>query len=188
MTKLSLLAVDPDLQSARTLSEAFSRADFEFRAVPDLRRALAVLRGCRFVVPQDVYDVAARTSRRLLDAHPSVRTEDYRIQAPGRDMTLLGLYTLRIGIDTIALDRRGEWLYYGPVTGVTLWRVRVADLNDVVSGMSVDVSGLGIHVDDHEPGHLIMTGALHAAVPMTPGDVFRADFDRLGPITVRVGD
>jgi 2-keto-4-pentenoate hydratase len=39
-----------------------------------------------------------------------------------------------------------------------------------------------------EPGHLIMTGALHAAVPMTPGDVFRAEFDRLGPITVRVGD
>ena len=32
-----------------------------------------------------------------------------------------------------------------------------------------------------EPGHLIMTGALHAAVPMTPGDVFRAEFDRLGP-------
>jgi 2-keto-4-pentenoate hydratase len=39
-----------------------------------------------------------------------------------------------------------------------------------------------------EPGHLIMTGALHAAVPMTPGDVFRAEFDRLGPITVRVGE
>ena len=39
-----------------------------------------------------------------------------------------------------------------------------------------------------EPGHLIMTGALHAAVPMTPGDVFRAEFDRLGPITARVGE
>jgi sugar lactone lactonase YvrE len=77
-----------------------------------------------------VYDVATRTSRRLLDGHPSVRTEDYRIQAPGRDMTLFGLYTLRIGIDTIALDRRGEWLYYGPVTGGTLWRVRTSDLND----------------------------------------------------------
>jgi 2-keto-4-pentenoate hydratase len=37
-----------------------------------------------------------------------------------------------------------------------------------------------------EPGHLIMTGALHAAVPMAAGDVFRADFDRLGPVTVRV--
>jgi DNA-binding response OmpR family regulator len=43
-TKLFLLAVDPDLQSARALSEAFTRADFGFRAVPDLRRALAVLR------------------------------------------------------------------------------------------------------------------------------------------------
>ena len=29
-----------------------------------------------------------------------------------------------------------------------------------------------------EPGHLVMTGALHAAVPMAVGDVFRADFDR----------
>jgi 2-keto-4-pentenoate hydratase len=35
-------------------------------------------------------------------------------------------------------------------------------------------------------GSIIMTGALHAMVPIRPGDVFRADFDRLGPITVRV--
>jgi 2-keto-4-pentenoate hydratase len=39
-----------------------------------------------------------------------------------------------------------------------------------------------------EPGHLVMTGALHAAVPMAAGDVFRADFDRLGPVTLRVVD
>ena len=38
------------------------------------------------------------------------------------------------------------------------------------------------------PGHLVMTGALHAAVPMSAGDVFRADFDRLGPVTLRVVD
>jgi len=44
VTKLSLLAVDPDLASARALSEAFSRADFGFRAVPDLRRAQNALR------------------------------------------------------------------------------------------------------------------------------------------------
>jgi len=37
-----------------------------------------------------------------------------------------------------------------------------------------------------EPGHLVMTGSLHAAVPMAAGDVFRAEFDRLGPVTVRV--
>ena len=33
-------------------------------------------------------------------------------------------------------------------------------------------------------GSIIMTGALHAMVPVAPGDVFRADFDRLGPITI----
>jgi sugar lactone lactonase YvrE len=65
-----------------------------------------------------VYDVDRKTSRRLLDGHRSVKALDYVIQAPGRDMTLLwGLYTLRIGVDSIALDRKGEWLYYGPVNG-----------------------------------------------------------------------
>jgi 2-keto-4-pentenoate hydratase len=35
-------------------------------------------------------------------------------------------------------------------------------------------------------GSVIMTGALHAMVPVQPGDVFRAEFDRLGPITIRM--
>jgi 2-keto-4-pentenoate hydratase len=35
-------------------------------------------------------------------------------------------------------------------------------------------------------GSVIMTGALHAMMPVAPGDVFRADFDRLGPITIRM--
>lgn len=35
-------------------------------------------------------------------------------------------------------------------------------------------------------GSVVMTGALHAMVPVQPGDVFRADFDRLGPITIRM--
>jgi len=35
-------------------------------------------------------------------------------------------------------------------------------------------------------GSVVMTGALHAAVPVAPGDVFRAEFDRLGPITIRM--
>lgn len=33
-------------------------------------------------------------------------------------------------------------------------------------------------------GHVIMTGALHAMVTVEPGDTFRADFDRLGPVTI----
>jgi 2-keto-4-pentenoate hydratase len=37
-------------------------------------------------------------------------------------------------------------------------------------------------------GSVIMTGALHAMMPVAPGDVFRADFDRLGPITIRMAN
>lgn len=36
-----------------------------------------------------------------------------------------------------------------------------------------------------QPGWFIMTGALHRAFPIEAGDVVRADFDRLGPVTVR---
>ena len=37
-------------------------------------------------------------------------------------------------------------------------------------------------------GSVIMTGALHAMVPMAPGDIFRAEFAHLGPITLRVSE
>ncbi|MEU8877662.1 fumarylacetoacetate hydrolase family protein [Streptomyces javensis] len=37
-----------------------------------------------------------------------------------------------------------------------------------------------------ETDQLIMTGALHAAVPMRPGDTFTAEFDRLGTVTLHV--
>ncbi len=94
-----------------------------------------------------VYDIVAKTSRRVLHEHPSVLTEDYRIQAPGRDIVVLGVFTLRIGIDSIALDRAGEWLYYGPVTGGTMYRVRVRDLNDV----ALSPEALGERVERFAP-------------------------------------
>ncbi len=77
-----------------------------------------------------VYDTARKTSRRLLEGHPSVATQDYVIQAPGRDMIIVGLVALRIAVDSIALDSRGEWLYFGAVTGDRMYRVRARDLND----------------------------------------------------------
>jgi sugar lactone lactonase YvrE len=119
-----------------------------------------------------VHDVKTRTTRRVLDEHPSVQTEDYRIQAPGRDMVVLGIFTLRIGVDSIALDRQGEWLYYGPVTGATLYRVRTADLRDA----SLSPEALGARVEPYAPktisdgmssddqGNLYLTDPEHSAV------------------------
>jgi len=90
------------------------------------------------------YDTERKSSRRLLAGHPSVATEDYVIQAPGRDMIIYGLATMRIAVDSIALDQRGEWLYYGPVTGGRLYRVRTGDLNDE----SLSAEALGARVED----------------------------------------
>jgi sugar lactone lactonase YvrE len=94
-----------------------------------------------------VYDPVGKASRRLLEGHASVRPEDWVIQAPGRDMVLLGIFTLRIGVDSIVLDPRGEWLYYGPVNGGRLYRVRATDLNDP----ALAAAGLAAKVEDWGP-------------------------------------
>lgn len=91
-----------------------------------------------------VYDTVKQTSRRLLDGDPSVRAGDFIIQTPERDMTIYGIATLRIGVDSIALDKRGEWLYYGAVTGDRMYRVATKDLNDT----SLSPAALSAKVED----------------------------------------
>lgn len=61
-----------------------------------------------------------------------------------------------------------------------------AALNDPVAVVAWLANVLGENGIALEAGHLVMTGALHAAVPMSAGDVFRADFDRLGAVTLAV--
>jgi len=40
--------------------------------------------------------------------------------------------------------------------------------------------------DSLPAGSIVMTGALHAAVPVVAGQTYRAEFDRLGPVTARI--
>lgn len=94
-----------------------------------------------------VYDTVHKTSRRLLSAHPSLRPQDYVIQAPNRDMVIFGLYNMRIGVDSIALDKNGEWLYYGPVNGDRLYRIATADLDNP----SLDRQALEHDIEDFGP-------------------------------------
>lgn len=94
-----------------------------------------------------VYDVARKTSRRVLHEHPSVEAEPYVLQAPGRDMVLFGIYDLRVPVDSIALDVRGEYLYYGPLSGGTMYRIATRDLNDE----SLSDEELGRRVEAYGP-------------------------------------
>jgi sugar lactone lactonase YvrE len=77
-----------------------------------------------------VHDVERGTSRRLLEGHGSVTAERYVPVVQGRKMLLLGIFAVRPGVDSIALDRTGEWLYYAPVTNRHLYRVPRAALDD----------------------------------------------------------
>ena len=61
-----------------------------------------------------------------------------------------------------------------------------AALGDPVAVVAWLANTLGEMGAGLDAGQLVMTGALHAAVTMRPGDVYRAEFDRLGPVTVRV--
>jgi len=118
------------------------------------------------------YNVNTRESRRLLDSHPSVLPEDYLLRVEGRDMVILGVYALRIGVDSIALDRRGDWLYYGPVNGDRMYRIATRDLDDA----TLTVEALGDRVEDFGPkplsdglttddaGNVIITAPEHDAV------------------------
>jgi 2-keto-4-pentenoate hydratase len=93
-----------------------------------------------------------------------------------RLVPLAGLDTRLIGM---VLTRGGELLDTGAGAAV---------LGDPLKVVAWLANTLGDHGIALEPGHLVMTGSMHAAVPMAAGDVFRAEFDRLGPVTVRVAE
>lgn len=75
-----------------------------------------------------VYDAVEETARRVLENHPSVTAQRFTPVVQGRSMVAFGLVSIRPGVDSIALDPRGEWLYFAPVTNLSMYRVRTADL------------------------------------------------------------
>ena len=114
-----------------------------------------------------VYDLETASARRVLESHPSVMAEDYVITSNGREMTFGGgIVALRGGVDGIALNE--EWLYFGAISGASLYRVRLEDLRDteladeelaarvervtakpLSDGMSLDVDG-NVYITDIE--------------------------------------
>ena len=77
-----------------------------------------------------VYDVEHASARRLLQGHPAVTAEKFTPVVQGRSMVAFGLVSIRPGVDSIALDARGEWLYFAPVTSLHMYRARTADLRN----------------------------------------------------------
>jgi len=78
-----------------------------------------------------IYDVLDRTARQVLKGHESVDPDYFVPYVEGQKMLMFGVFAIRPGVDSIALDRKEEWLYFAPVTDEHMHRIRVTDLNNL---------------------------------------------------------
>jgi hypothetical protein len=114
-----------------------------------------------------VYDTQTRTARRVLEGHPSVADHPYRIVARGTPMEFLhGLYKMHPALDSIALDARGEWLYYGAMANDTMWRMRTSDFHVEPFGPKPQTDGVAI--DD--ANNIYMTEVEHGTLALLRPD------------------
>jgi len=124
-----------------------------------------------------VYDVSTGAARRVLERHQSVVAQDWVIVTPAKRMVFFGgLAALKPGIDGIAIDPAGEWVYYGAMCHDGLFRVRAADLDDrlldprelakrverfsskpLSDGLSTDFSD-NVYITDVEHGAVMRVG------------------------------
>jgi sugar lactone lactonase YvrE len=122
-----------------------------------------------------VYDTTNRTARRVLESHPSVSAQNFLIRNTLKDMSYLGgLVSLKGGVDGIAFDTNGEWLYYAAINQSGLYRIRVRDLIEptlpasqlatrvervsekpLSDGLSADLDG-NVYITDVEHGAIFM--------------------------------
>jgi 2-keto-4-pentenoate hydratase len=139
-------------------------------SVLDASRAIAGMTAAVEIVDSRFADWRIKLADTVADlaSNGAVAVSSRLVPLDGVDPRLIGM----------VLTRQGELIDTGAGAAA------LGDPVKVVAWLANTLGEMGVKL---EAGHLIMTGALHAAVPMRAGDVFRADFDRLGPLTVRVG-
>lgn len=83
-----------------------------------------------------VVDLTTGTARRVLDGHPSVVPEDIDLVIDDRAVEIRqpdgSTVRPRVGVNPIVLDHHNEWLYFGPMHGTSLYRIRTAHLRDPI--------------------------------------------------------
>ena len=83
-----------------------------------------------------VVDLRTGTSRRVLEGHQSVVPEDTDLVIDDRAVEIRqpdgSTLRPRVGVNPIVLDHDNEWLYFGPMHGTSLYRIRAAHLRDPI--------------------------------------------------------
>jgi sugar lactone lactonase YvrE len=125
-----------------------------------------------------VFDVASRTHRALLAAHPSAQAQRWVIRTPlGPHKLAFGLLTFVVGLDGLALSADGAWLYYAAMSHDHLYKVPTAALRDpalapaalerqiVAVGAKPLSDGLAVDRD----GSLLITDIEHGGIARLDG-------------------
>jgi len=88
-----------------------------------------------------VVDLASGKARRVLDGHPSTQPEKgVVVRTDGKPLRYPDGRPVLFAADSIALSSDGAWLYWKPLTGTTLYRIRTAVL--ATKGLAgADLSG-----------------------------------------------
>jgi len=137
--------------------------------VADAYRATAAVVAAVEIVDSRIADWRIKLADTVADlaSNGALAVASRMVPLHGLDVRLIGMM----------LTRNGELVDTGAGAAA------LGDPGSVVAWLANTLGELGVPL---QPGHLVLTGALHAAVPMAAGDVFRAEFDRLGSVTVRV--
>ena len=119
-----------------------------------------------------VYDIEKQSARRLLEGHESVEADKFVPVVEGQKMLIFGVFAIRPGVDSIALDRQEKWLYFAPITDTHLYRIALHDLhNDALTPAQLDEKverfarksmSDGISTDDS--GNIYLTDLEHNAI------------------------
>jgi sugar lactone lactonase YvrE len=79
-----------------------------------------------------VVDMETGAARRVLEGHPSVVPENVDLIMEGRPIQVKDangrLVKPHIGVNPITEDLENEWVYFGPMHGFSLYRIKAADL------------------------------------------------------------
>lgn len=124
-----------------------------------------------------VYDVREGRARRLLEGHESVAAEPYVPVVQGRRMLLFGLFAVRPGVDSIALSRDGQVLYFAAVTARHMYRVRT----EVLTHPGRVPGPLGEWVETHAEKTMSDGITSDSAGNLYLSDLERSAIHRLGP-------
>lgn len=113
-------------------------------------------------------------ARRRLREHASVKDGGFDLHVGDRRITLAGLLCPRYGVDGVALDATGEFLYYSALNSGELFRIRTTDLRYEKSGLLDDALAQRVEkvaditatdgMTSDAAGHVYLTDMEHSAI------------------------